>query len=346
METLSARWKGLSSLPRIALAELPTPVEGLEACSAATGAEIWCKRDDQTALPYGGNKVRKLEWLLGDARSRGVDRLITTGAFGSHHVLATAIYGIRHGFEVDAVLYPQALATHVEENLRADLAAGATLHPARTYAGVAGRMIALATRARLKGGRPLIIGPGGSSPVGCIGYVEAGVELARQIDAGECPEPRRVFVAAGSGGTVVGLAVGLAAAGLTSEVVGVRVAHAVAINRPRLRRLAHKCVRILREADDRFPDVASLAMQHLVIDGSRMGGGYGVPTPEGEEAIGRAAEDGVSLEPTYTAKTFAALLAEATTAPGEGPLLYVHTLSSADMGPLIDGAPPTPSWAR
>ncbi len=341
---LRTRWEGVAELGWIPLATLPTDVERLPGVSRATGAEVWCKRDDRTAAPYGGNKVRKLEWLLGDARARGCDVLVTTGAYGSHHVLATAIYGRQQGFDVHAIMVPQPWSPHVEEQLRADLKAGAQLHPVRSYPGVVARMAAVATRLRLAGKRPFLVGPGGSSPVGALGYVEAGLELARQIDAGEIAEPDAIYIAAGSGGSAAGAAIGLAAAGVTARLVAVRVTDRIAINRATLGQLVRRTVHLLRRADQRFPAVTREALRNLVIDPSQLGPGYGAPTEAAEEAARLVLEDGLAMEPTYTSKAFAALIADAREGRSKRPL-FIHTLSSAPMAPLVEGAPPAPEWA-
>lgn len=341
---LTERW-GLQALPWVAVGELPTPVERLVEASRDTGADLWCKRDDLTALPYGGNKVRKLEWLIGEARARGCGAIVTTGAIGSHHVLATALYGRAHGLEVHAVMLPQPWTDHVETQLRADLKAGARLYPARSYLEVAARMALVSARLRARGVGAHVVGPGGSSPVGALGYVEAGLELAAQVDAGALPEPDAVYVAAGSGGTAAGLAVGLAAAGLTTRVVAVRVIDRLAINRALLSRLVRKTTASLRRLDPRFPAVAPEAMRNLVIDASQLGSGYGASTPESEAATAAAAADGLVLDPTYTAKAFAAALADARAGKARRPLFW-QTLSSAPLDVLAAGAPDLPDWAR
>jgi len=342
MRLLFQRFEGLRSLPFVELAELPTPVQRVEHVSAAADAEVWCKRDDLTASLYGGNKVRKLEWILGEARGRSCDSLITVGATGSHHILATAVYGARHGFDVHAALFPQPWNEHVEENVRAVLAAGATLHLATSYAGMAWRVLAVARGLRRQGKRPHIVGPGGSSPVGAIGYVEAGLEVAAQIEEGVLPEPSAVFVAAGSGGTVVGASIGLAAAGITCPVVGVRVTDRIAINRPLLAILARRTVDHLRRFDDRFPAVADMALRNIEIDSGQIGRGYGVETEAGQRATALAAQDGLTLDPTYTSKALAGLIARAA---GRRALFWL-TLSGADMAPLLEQADPAPDWVR
>jgi len=341
---LTRRWPGTATLAHMPLVDAPTAVEQLAQTSLSAGRDIYVKRDDQTARPYGGNKVRKLEWLLGDARKKGASCVVTTGGYGSHHCLATAIYGARAGLGVHAVLFPQPMTPHVDEVLRAMIGAGA--RPTR-IANANLVPIGLATamaKLRVTGDKPVIIGPGGSSPLGCIGYVAAGVELAAQIDEGAMPEPAAIFVSAGSGGTIAGLAVGLAAAGITTPVVGVRVTSKLVINRPRLRRLVRGCVAILRSVDARFPDVARQAMDAIRIDGAHLGDGYGASTGAGERATSLAAEDGIVLDPTYTAKAFAAMVDAARDDTYEGPLLFLSTLSSAPMEPLLSSAPARPPW--
>ena len=345
MRELTRRFPRAGSLGHVEIATLPTPVERLAQASGSVGADVWCKRDDLTAPRYGGNKVRKLEWLLGDARDRGCDCIVTTGALGSHHVLATALYGAQEGFEVHAVVFPQPWNDHVDENLRADLRAGATLYPARSYAGVAARLASIATRLRVKGRRPYVIGPGGSSPVGALGYVEAGLELSTQIDAGELPEPEAIYIAAGSGGCAAGVAVGLAAAGLTLPVVTVRVTHRIAINRAMLGQLVRRTVGLVRNRDPQFPPVTRDALRLLRVESDQLGDGYGVATEAGERATRVGRSDGLSLDPTYTAKAFAALLADTERNAVRRPLFW-QTLSSADVAPLIADAPPAPAWAR
>ena len=342
---LGTRWPELSTLPCVEIATLPTEVVRTPAISDAAGVSVWCKRDDRTAEAYGGNKVRKLEWLLGDARARGCEAIVTTGALGSHHVLATAVHAGARGFDVHAVLFPQPWNAHVEDQLRADLAAGATLYPARSYGAVAARMAWIATRLRMKGQHAYVIGPGGSSPVGALGYVEAGLELAAQIDRGDAPEPDAIYVAAGSGGTAAGLAIGLAAAGLVTRLVAVRVTDRIAINRAVLGQLVRRTSSLLRRADSRFPDVRREALANLTIDATQLGAGYGASTPEAEAAQRIAAGDELGLDPTYTSKALAALLADAHAGRASRPLFW-QTLSSASMVPLIADAPPPPDWAR
>lgn len=333
MTILSDRWKGLRKVPHVPLTELPTAVEHLPELSRWAGAEIWIKRDDRTATRYGGNKVRKLEYVLGEAFAQRADTLVTAGAAGSHHALATAIFGAQQGFAVHAVLMPQRDGAHVEQQLRATLAAGAEVHPVRSGALVLPAMQALAARLRLRGRDPFVIPPGGSSIAGIVGHVEAGLELARQLEAGVLPEPDAIFVALGTGGTAAGLAIGLAIAGVTTRVVAVRVVPRALVNGAVVGAMISRTVDHLRRLDDRFPSTAAVARSHVVVDHREYGDGYGRPTSSGENAM-RVAHDlaGLELEPTYTAKTMASLLRHARETYEGRRLLFIHTLSSAPLG--------------
>ena len=190
------------------LAELPTPVERLKSVSEQVGADIWVKRDDLTSTVYGGNKVRKLEYLLGDALAGTHDSVITSGAAGSHHVLATGLFGAELGLSVSAVLMPQRYSPHAEEHLRAATNLGIDLRQVRSAATLLPAVSMLATRMKLARRSPYVIAPGGSSVPGIIGWVEAGLELSRQIESNVLPEPAEIVAPMGTSGTVTGLAIG------------------------------------------------------------------------------------------------------------------------------------------
>lgn len=341
---LVERFSLLASLPRVNVVSGPTPVEAMQATSRRLGRDVWVKREDRTSPIYGGNKVRKLAYLLGDAAARRADTLITAGALGSHHVLATATHGARFGFRVHACLSPQPFTDHVEANLRADLAAGAHLHRIPHVALAPPMMAALALAERRHGRVPYTIPHGGSSPVGTIGYVEVGVELARQMDARILPEPDVVYVAMGSAATAVGLAIGLAASGLHVPIRAVRVTSRIVANRARVRHLVDDTVHLLSRFDPRFPRIESIAASLVqIVDANT--GGYGAVSDATRRATDLAREDAIALDPTYTAPTIARLVDDSVR--GEvGRALYVHTLSSADLAPVLATAPPAPTWAR
>jgi 1-aminocyclopropane-1-carboxylate deaminase/D-cysteine desulfhydrase-like pyridoxal-dependent ACC family enzyme len=325
------------------LATLPTPVHALPRIGRRVDADVWVKRDDATALRYGGNKVRKLEFTLGEARARGADTLITIGAVGSHHVFATALYGGELGFEVHGVLTPQPFHAELDQQVRADLAVGAQLHPARSLAEALRIAGVLAVKRRLRLRRPFLLPLGGSSVAGTLGFVNAGLELCQQVEAGECPDPHALYVACGSCATAAGLAVGLCAGGMQTKVVAVRVTDALIANRTHLSRLVEGAVERLRAIDKRFPDVAKAAMACIELRHEQFGRGYGVSTPESEAASHLAHSEALlGLDPTYTSKAFAALLRDAGGDRRGQRLLYWHTLSSAPLAPFVQGSAEPP----
>lgn len=338
---LVERWPRLSAIPHVELGTFPTPLEVATRLGATIGAEVSIKRDDRTAELYGGNKVRKLEFLLAQARAERADTIVTTGALGSHHVLATALYGARTGFEVHAVMMPQARTPHVIDNARADLAAGAILHPIPSYALLPAAMATLVAKLKLQKKRLFVIGPGGSDAAGVLGYVEAGLEIGQQLVQGDAPEPDAIYCPLGSGGTAAGLAIGLAAAGVMAEVVAVRVTPRALLPKRVLHTLARGLVERIRSITNRFPAVGEVAMRNLTIEEGFLGEGYGIATPEGRDAARVLADaEGLTLDASYTAKTAAALIAHARGARKGQRLMLVHTLSSSPMEPLVRGAPP------
>lgn len=345
MTLLARSFPALSMVPHVPLAQT-TPVERLDALCEESGAEVWVKRDDRTATLYGGNKVRKLEFLLGDARQRGAKTLVTAGAWGSHHVLATTLFGTKWGFDVHAVMVPQPLTPHAENNLRCVAGAGATLHPVRNWVATTPTVAALVASLNRAEGSAYRVAYGGSSVVGALGFVEAGLELAAQIARGECPEPDAIYVPLGSGGTAAGLAVGLAAAGLTTEVIAVRVTPLIVCNRATVTALVVGILRHLRALEISFPSVRRAALGQLRIDGSFFGAGYGERDPAAERASEWAAKVGLSVDPTYTSKSLAALMRDASGARRGQRLLFWLTLSSADLSDRVKSAPPLPDFAR
>lgn len=308
----------------MSLGSYPTPIEHLSALSRV-GAELWVKRDDRTASRYGGNKVRKLEHLLEDARARKKTRIVTIGAAGSHHVLATGVFAIDAGFGVDALLVAQPRTEHVANNLRASLRLGVRVHPV-TPLSLPFELL------RLLGRDAYFVTAGGSNTVGSLGYVDAARELAEQVKSGVMPEPELIVTTLGSGGTVAGLAAGLEREGLRTRVLGVAVADPPWLVELLARRLARGCARRIGVAG------SSAALDaRLVVERRYLGRGYGHATPWGGWATQRAAAQGIALDATYTAKAFACAL-DLVRAKKARHILYWHTLSSAPMAPLLDGS--------
>ncbi len=303
----------------------PTRVERLEKLG------VWVKRDDLTSPIYGGNKVRKLEHLIPEALRRGKKRIVTVGAAGSHHVLATSIFGARAGLSVEAALVPQRRTEHVVKNLRADLAAGATLRPVRTYVGAFLSMLAHT------GSDGYLVTVGGSNAVGSLGYVDAARELVAQIAAGELPSPDAIVVTVGSGGTAAGLVAGLALAGVKTTVIGVVVSSPAWAVKLMTRRLVRATYAAAGGQDPR-----ALAGVPLELVTNQLGLGYGEPTEAARRALEIGADAGLKLDLTYTAKCFAGTLDCVQSARFKN-VLYWHTLSSAPLEPLLESAPELPS---
>lgn len=311
-------------LPWLSLGRLPTPLESVELrLASGRSRTVLVKRDDLSGASYGGNKVRKLEFLLADALARGARRIITMGAAGSHHALATAIYGRASGLEVTLVLFPQPCTPHVRSVLLLDASTGAQLRWVPRMSAVP--LGVLAARVRHWRERPYVVAPGGSDPVGVLGYVSGGLELAEQL--AEVGPPACIHVASGTMGTAVGLALGLALAGRHLPIHAVRITPSLVTNEQRMERLMARTATLLRNAG--MADVPTAeAWSMLRLRHGQVGRGYGWSTEAGERASAVFGAAGLPLDPTYTAKAAADLLAEPAE-QGAPPPLFIHTLSAA-----------------
>jgi D-cysteine desulfhydrase len=322
-------------------------VRPLERLGRELGVELWLKDDGLCAPRYGGNKVRKLEPLLAAARTRGAQSVVTVGGIGSNHVLATAVHARALGLAARAVVVPQPPTSQVVRTL--ELARTlCDLVPCPTRALVP---LYLARAARAAPQPAFVIGPGGSSPLGTLGCVSAGLELAAQIAARELPAPAAVFVALGSGGSAAGLALGLALAGLETPVVAVRVVERVLANRSLTRLLAWRAARLLRRSGAELPAAVPIRLE---VEHDEFGDEYGRPTPAARGAVERAAEaEGLALETTYTGKALAGLVRCAAQTAHRQRLLFWNTHNARDLAELTAGsvgAPPLPEpiqrWLR
>ena len=314
----------------------PTPVHRLDLLSTDR-CELWVKRDDLTSEAYGGNKVRKLEHILVRARELSARRIVTFGAAGSHHVLATTLHGRRAGFEVAAILTPQHRTEHAVRNLRVALALRLQAIPASSMA-----LAPVVLPTVLRQG-DFVVAPGGSTLHGALGYVDAAFELAGQIEAGAMPAPDLIVVALGSAGTAAGLLAGMVAskiAGGTSlgaaRLVGVRVVSPVLMGRRRALLLALRVAR-QQKVETSWGGLGA----RFSMEPGFLGAGYAHATAAGDRATELAAREGLTLDSTYTAKTFAAAL-ERVEKGDVATILYWHTLSSASLEPLIAKAPELP----
>lgn len=300
-------------LPHISLATLPTPLEPADDAARVLGiGKLLVKRDDLSSALFGGNKVRKLEFLLAEARSKRARTVMTFGTAGSNHAAATAIHARRLGIGTISMLRNQANADYVRSNLLLSLRAGAELHAYRTRGMLWLSARLIGARAALRTGAGVhVITSGGSSTLGTVGLVNAGLELRDQLLAQRLPEPDLLYVPVGTGGSAAGLQLGLRAAGLKTRVIGVRVVPPDIDFGQRCQEVAQAACDLLRSADPDFPAV-DLSAGDFAIRGDFFGPGYAVFSPEGQDAV-RFAEKhiGLKLEGTYTGKSFAALIADA-----------------------------------
>jgi D-cysteine desulfhydrase len=297
---------------------------------------LWVKRDDRSCPRYGGNKPRKLEFLIGAALARGSRRLVTVGGLGTNHGLATAILGGEAGLAVTLVLLDQPVTPQVREKLLLYPAYGAELLYGRNVVGTVAQAARVLLRSAVRGEKPTLVPAGGSSATGNVGFVCAGLELGAQIEEGALPEPAEIFVPVGSGGTLAGLVVGLRLAGLSSRARGVLVSDILPPSPRALQRAARRVLRRLRARDPSLPELP-LPVEDFALIRDQLGPGYGAATPAAEDAVETAADAGLGLETTYTGKCLAAIRALAARgALSPGPVLFWNTFSSVDPRP---GAP-------
>jgi D-cysteine desulfhydrase len=316
-----------ASLPRLVIHKGPSPVAEL---TQLGGKAVWVKNDGLYGSIYGGNKPRKLEIILPDVVRSGAATILTVGGLGTHHGLATALYAREQGLRTVLMLVDQPVDDAVRRELCWFQEAGAILH--HTATAWRTRFLLLPILLRYSDWRrrklAYVLPPGGTTALSGIGYVNAAFELADQVAAKELPEPRTVVVALGSAGTAAGLALGLRLAGLGSRLVAVRVSDVVTLTAETVARLANATAQLMRRRGADLPSVA-VAPGDITVVSDWLGAGYGHRTAEGERARALLSEKcGLSLDPTYTAKTMAALLALLDDGRLEGPTLYWHTYNA------------------
>lgn len=321
---------------RLSLARLPTPVERVPGLDVG-GAEVWVKRDDASSELYGGGKVRKLEWVLANPPFSGDGPILSVGGVGSHHLLALALFLREQGRPLHALTFTQTLTPHVRQNLAVLVSTGTRLWNVASRARLPLAWLAYHgwRRPERKG---VSMPAGASTDYGCLGFVEAGLELAAQVDAGLLPMPRTIFITAGSAGASAGLALGLGLAGRAVRLHLVSSVERWAFNGLMYRRMlgmAHRAmVRHGLASEHAAGGAAGLLRRAGVtwsIDWSQVGGGYGVPTLAATRAMEDAAVQGLRLETTYTAKCVAGMRRALTQHPVDGPVLFWNTHASNDL---------------
>ena len=306
------------SLPCVQLGMLPTPIMRPKNLGErySNKAQLFIKDDgmtgaiDNSICSFGGNKIRKMEFLLADALAHGAESVMTYGAIGSNHVVATGASCKQVGLQCTALLTPQDVSNVVKRNmlLMRQNNVEMILNPNAEMRNIQKEVIF--TTQEEGGKKPYFIPTGGSNKIGAIGFVNAAFELKNQIEQGDLPEPDYIYVATGSCGTVAGLTLGLRAAGLQTKVRG----FVVEPDNPadpfiaRTLKLMLDTNAFLHEKDDQFPlyewDASDV---NLSFDYS--GADYGIVTPETERAIALFEQaEGVPLDTTYTGKAAAALI--------------------------------------
>jgi D-cysteine desulfhydrase family pyridoxal phosphate-dependent enzyme len=314
----------LAAAPRVPLGHWPTPLEPCHRLrdELGRGPLVWLKRDDCSGLALGGNKTRKLEYLLGQAVADGCTGAITFGALQSNHARQTAAACNRAGLTCDLIL-TRAVDRSDDHYLRSgnlliDHLLGATVHAVDDPDAAFVRFAELFEAAGAEGRQLYAIGPGGSDAVGSLGYVSASLELAEQL-ADRQVQPSRVVVATSTAGTAAGLAVGLHLAEVPAAIDVECVYHDAAATAAELAPLIEATAIRLGTA---------APPQRWAVDDAALGDGYGIPSPAGQDAIDLLARtEGVLLDPVYTAKAFGHLLTRirAGELDDETDVVFIHT---------------------
>lgn len=325
--------------PWLKLGELPTPLSQASAVLRARGlaGELWLKRDDQSSPVYGGSKLRLLEQLLAAAKQQGATEVYSTGAIGSNFALATALHAPRAGLTPGAICFPQPLTAEAERS-HALLGERARVVSLAHWSLLPLEVERVQLRARLAGGRAVVLSQVRFGAEALFGYVNAGLELARQVEQGLCPAPARIVLPVGSGATTAGILAGLSLARRLGSwraappcVEAVRIAAWPLSRRGRVLGLAEKALAgVARLSGDASLALGREELVPLRLITDQLGAGYPHATPAGRAARQAFAEAGFPiLDDTYTAKAAAHVLRDG---KGAGPVLFWCTKSSARFG--------------
>ncbi len=314
--------------PRLRLVHGPTPIVGHARLRERIGVDLWIKRDDMTGSAASGNKLRKLELLLADARAQQADTVVTCGALQSNHARATAVACASLGLHSELVLWSdEGLEGAPSGNLLLSRMAGARVHVITRdeYRDRHAIMQELAAEIERRGGRPYVIPEGGSNGLGALGYVQAMREVSEQMRLHLAGQGKfdLVAVACGSGGTAAGLALGAAAFDVATEVRAFAVCNDTAYFEREIAAIMAQA----RELDSSLP-----APVRVTVDDSAKGPSYGVATPQQLRFMVEVARlSGVVLDPVYTGKAMCGL-ADVVRKDGAWigkRVLFVHTGSVA-----------------
>jgi len=313
-------------LRKRSFASLPTPVSRHEIDLPTGSRTVWIKHDDQSSDVYGGNKVRKLEYILQRAQDRGAERVATFGAVGSNHALATAIHAREAGLACTCFLAHQKRTPNIPKTLDMHLHLGTELV---RYGGSTNRLELY--RRYLQNRKTWVIPLGGSSWLGAVGFVNAGLELAAQISSCELEVPERIYIANGTMGSVAGLAIGLGLANVPTEIHAVRVADNRFAKREVLDRLMKKTTTLLNRLEPAIPlEVA--ARTPIIWRDEFYAGGYAAVDEATVRAVEFARENlGLELDTTYTGKAMAALLQDLNVSDGSASALFWNSYNSRPL---------------
>ena len=305
----SQNWGLLDAVPRVHLAQLPTPLEPMDRMrnELSAKARLFVKRDDLTGLAFGGNKARKLEFVVAAALAQGSDVLITTGGLQSNHVRQTAAAAAKYGLSCHAVvnnpLEKPPVGYFTSGNLLVDDLLGATVHVvANSEHAMADKVDALTASLRNRGRKPFVVPLGASDEIGSLGYVACARELLQQCDA-QGLKPSTLVLCTGSGGTQAGLLAGLWLAGVDMRVVGIASSKGIETKREKICGISSRLLAQLGQKD-----LTQLKL-NIEIHDNYVGEGYAVQTADGSAAIRLAARtEALILDPVYTGKAMAGMI--------------------------------------
>ena len=289
----------MKAIPRLKFAHLPTPIEAMPRLTAAhRGPQLWIKRDDQTGLAFGGNKTRKLEFLVAEAQAHGAQTLITAGAVQSNHCRQVAAAAARFGFDCILVLSGEKPTT-ITGNLLLDQLLGAEIVWAEP--GKRSEVFQNTFEHAWKAGRrPYQIPYGGSNPVGAAGYAIAIQELMAQLHLAELPD--WIVVATSSGGTQAGMLAGAKILRYPGKILGISIDENALVLAERVANLARETMSLLGESHP-------ISSEEVLVNDAFLGAGYGVMGKPEMEAIQLfATQEGILLDPVYTGRAAAGLI--------------------------------------
>jgi D-cysteine desulfhydrase/L-cysteate sulfo-lyase len=319
-----------NDIPRVVIGHGPTPIESAPRLSAKLGCNILIKRDDCTGLAGGGNKTRKLEYLLADAQSQGADTLITIGGLQSNHARQTAAAAAKFGFQCELIL-ENVKGTPKEDysdngNILLSSLLGANIHRLSVDSDCDEYAQQLIEKLIADGKKPYLVPVGGSNVIGSLGYVRCAYELAEQVKQGAL-KIDQIVIASGSAGTQAGLLAGLIACDLDIPVLGINVSRSSAEQTQLVTKLLKQVLLHLGLDPQR-------ADNKVFTDGSYVGEGYGIATQGAIDAIKDCASlEGILLDPVYTGKAMAGLIDLINTGKvgAESCQLFLHTGGSQGL---------------